>query len=118
MYAVAAGALVATNATYCRMSATIDLDLLTLFVAVAEASSFSEAARRLRVPKSTVSRGVARLEDALGTQLLQRTTRQVSLSTAGAALYERTAPLLVALRQAVGALPERQEQPSGDLRIT
>jgi|SoiMethySBSTD1v2_1073268.scaffolds.fasta_scaffold25199_6 DNA-binding transcriptional LysR family regulator len=96
----------------------MDLDLLSMFVSVAEAASFSVAAKKLRLPKSSVSRGVARLEDGLGAQLLHRTTRHVSLTTAGAALYERTAPLLASLRSAVGALPERQEQPSGELRIT
>ncbi|HKP59690.1 MAG TPA: LysR family transcriptional regulator [Polyangiales bacterium] len=97
----------------------MSLELLSLFVAVAEAESFSVAAKRLRLPKSSVSRGVARLEDALGTQLLHRTTRRVSLSAAGSALYERTAPLLMSLREAVGVLPEpREQQPTGSLRIT
>ena len=96
----------------------MDLNLLSLFVAVAEANSFSVAARRLNLPKSSVSRGIASLEAQLGTRLLHRTTRQVSLSTAGTVLYERAAPLLQSLRQAVGTLPEREEHPSGDLRLT
>lgn len=44
----------------------VDLDLLALFVAVADAGSFTAAARRLGMPKSSVSRGIARLEAALG----------------------------------------------------
>ncbi len=100
------------------MSGTMDLNLLTLFVAVAEANSFSEAARRLGLPKSSVSRGVAQLEASLDTRLLHRTTRQASLTTAGTVLFERAAPLLQSLREAVGTLPEREEQPSGELRIT
>jgi DNA-binding transcriptional LysR family regulator len=100
------------------MAGTIDFNLLALFVAVAETSSFSKAARQLGLPKSTLSRGIARLEELVGAELLHRTTRHVSLSTAGAALYERTAPLLVELRRAVGTLPESEEQPSGELRIT
>jgi len=96
----------------------MDLDLVSMFVAVAEAASFSVAAKRLRLPKSSVSRGVARLEDQLGAQLLHRTTRHVSMTSAGAALYERTSPLLASLREALGAIPEQQEQPSGELRIT
>ncbi|NMO14576.1 LysR family transcriptional regulator [Pyxidicoccus fallax] len=96
----------------------MDLNLLGLFVTVAETGSFSEAARRLGLPKSSVSRGVASLEASLGTQLLHRTTRHVSLSTAGAALYERAAPLLASLKEAVGTLPEREEAPSGELRLT
>jgi DNA-binding transcriptional LysR family regulator len=96
----------------------MDLNLLGLFVAVAETGSFSEAARKLGLPKSSVSRGVARLEADVGAQLLHRTTRHVTLSTAGTALYERAAPLLASLKEAVGALPEREETPSGELRLT
>lgn len=96
----------------------MDLDLLQLFATVAEASSFSAAAKKLGLPKSSVSRGVARLEAAVGAQLLHRTTRHVALSTAGAALYDRTTPLLASLREALGSLPEREEEPSGELRIT
>jgi len=97
---------------------TTDLSLLTLFLAVAETSSFSRAAERVGVPKSSVSRGIARLETDLGQQLFYRTTRQVTLTTAGTALYERSAPHVAALSQAIGTLPEQQEQPSGVLRIT
>src|SRR5688572_3548479 len=96
----------------------MDLDLLMLFVAVAESASFSAAAKKLGMPKSSVSRGVAALEAELGTQLLHRTTRHVSLSTAGSALYDRIAPLLGQIREAIGSLPEREEAPSGELRIT
>ncbi|MFE8603788.1 LysR family transcriptional regulator [Archangium violaceum] len=96
----------------------MDLNLLGLFIAVAETGSFSEAARRLGLPKSSVSRGVASLEASVGAQLLHRTTRHVSLSTAGTALYERAAPLLASLKEAVGTLPEREEAPSGELRLT
>ncbi len=100
------------------MSGTIPLDLVGLFVAVADAGSFSAAASRLAMPKSSVSRGIARLEAAVGAQLLHRTTRRVALSTAGTAVYERSAPLLRSLREALGTLPEQEELPSGDLRIT
>lgn len=100
------------------MPAPIALDLLAQFVAVAETTSFSLAARRLGVTKATVSRGIARLERELGVELVHRTTRRVALSTAGTALYERAAPALEALRQAAAGLPEREEKPSGELRIT
>jgi DNA-binding transcriptional LysR family regulator len=96
----------------------LDLNLLTVFEAVARTASFSAAARELGIPKSSASRGVARLEDALGVQLLFRTTRQVSLSEAGTALYDRVTPLLASVKAAVGDLPEREEAPSGTLRIT
>ncbi|MBZ4408430.1 LysR family transcriptional regulator [Myxococcus sp. XM-1-1-1] len=96
----------------------MDLNQLTLFVAVAEGASFSSAAKKLGLPKSSVSRGIARLESSLGVQLIHRTTRRVSLSTAGQALYERVSPMLLALRKSVGELPELEEEPSGVLRLT
>jgi DNA-binding transcriptional LysR family regulator len=96
----------------------MSLDLLAVFEAVARTASFTAAARELRAPKSSVSRAVARLEDDLGVQLFFRTTRKVSPTAAGAALHERVAPLLRQLSAAVGTLPEREEEPSGELRVT
>lgn len=96
----------------------MDLNQLSLFVTVAEASSFTEAARRLRVPKSTVSRAVSALEASLGVRLLQRTTRSVSLTTAGRALVDRIGPRLAALTEAIDGVPELDAEPSGTLRIT
>jgi DNA-binding transcriptional LysR family regulator len=96
----------------------MNLDLLTVFEAVARTTSFTAAARELRLPKSSVSRAVARLEADLGVQLLFRTTRQVAPTAAGLALHERVAPLLRQLSSAVGTLPEREEEPSGELRVT
>jgi DNA-binding transcriptional LysR family regulator len=97
---------------------TIDLNLLGVFIAVADTASFSEAARRLRLPKSTVSRSIARLEESMGVRLLHRTTRRVALSTAGQALHERVAPLLASVEKSLGELPELEESPSGVLRVT
>lgn len=96
----------------------MDLDLLSTFEAVARTASFSGAARELGRPKSSVSRGVSRLEADLGVPLLFRTTRHVSLSAAGTALYDRITPLLASLRSALSEMPEREEQPSGALRVT
>lgn len=95
-----------------------DYHLLAVFVAVAEQRSFTKAARRLGLAKGTVSRAIAELERQLGTELLHRTTHAVALSTAGAALFERTASHLSALDQAVHKLPERTAEPSGELRLT
>ncbi|HLV66391.1 MAG TPA: LysR family transcriptional regulator, partial [Polyangiaceae bacterium] len=100
------------------MDATMDLRLLAIFVAVADASSFSRAAEKLGVTTATVSRGIARLEEAAGARLFHRSSRNVALSTAGAALYERAAPHVSALRDAVSELPERGPEPSGALRLT
>jgi DNA-binding transcriptional LysR family regulator len=65
-----------------------DLNSLMIFARVVEASSFSEAARRLKMPTSTVSRRVAELEDELGVRLLERTTRSLRVTAAGAEMLE------------------------------
>lgn len=61
----------------------VDLNLLPLFLAVAEEHSFSAAAARLGVTRSAVSQGIRRLEDAFETLLVMRTTRSVNLTEAG-----------------------------------
>jgi len=98
------------------MHATIEL--LPFFLAVAQAGSFTGAARALGQTKSRVSRAVAELERALDTELFYRTTRAVALTTAGVALFERASPLYESLREAVGDLPVERETPSGELRLT
>jgi DNA-binding transcriptional LysR family regulator len=96
----------------------MDLNLLGLFEAVARTRSFSTAARELGIPKSSASRGVARLEADLGVQLLRRTTRQVSVTAEGTALYDRVVPILRSMKAALGEVPGREEEPSGELRVT
>jgi DNA-binding transcriptional LysR family regulator len=100
------------------MTAAVDLNDLSVFVAVAESATFSAAAARLAAPKSSVSRAIARLEAALGVRLVHRTTRHQRLSTAGTALYEKVAVHLASLGRSLGELPELEEQPSGRLRVT
>jgi DNA-binding transcriptional LysR family regulator len=95
-----------------------DYHLIAIFVAVADQRSFTKAARKLGIAKGTVSRAIAELERQVGTELVHRTTQVVALSTAGAALYERTARLITALDEAVHGLPERTVEPSGELRLT
>lgn len=96
----------------------VDLHRLRIFAAVADHTSFSKAARALGVGKGTVSRAVADLESRLGVELLHRSTRHVALSTAGVALHERTRHHLAALHRAVVDLPDRDEAPSGLIRMT
>jgi DNA-binding transcriptional LysR family regulator len=96
----------------------MDLNLLPLFHAVAEARSFSRAAQRLRLPRSSVSRGIAALERDVGAQLLRRTTRQVALTAAGAALYDEVAPLLGRLDGALRRVPSEEAELRGELRLT
>ena len=65
-----------------------NLNALVVFAKVVEANSFSEAARRLQMPVSTVSRRVAELEDQLGVRLLDRSTRNLRLTELGAEVLE------------------------------
>ncbi len=74
------------------------------FVTVVEAGSFVKAAERLRISKSVASRIVNDLEERLGGRLLQRTTRQLSLTEAGQAYYERCQQILDEMREADGAV--------------
>jgi DNA-binding transcriptional LysR family regulator len=71
-----------------------ELDTIRIFLKVAELESFSGAARQLGLPNATVSAGVRQLEQALGTRLLQRTTRRVQPTQEGAAFYARSRDLL------------------------
>ena len=96
----------------------MDLNDLLLFKTIADAAGVSAAAKQLGLPKSSVSRGLARLERDVGVTLVHRTTRRVSLSTAGVELYAKVAPLITDLERSVVALPERAAEPSGRLRIT
>lgn len=91
---------------------------LLIFARVAEAGSFSRAAERVGLPKSTVSRRIALLEDRLGERLMLRTTRQLKLTEFGEQLLEH-ARQVAAEVDAVKALSEhRQVRPSGRLRVS
>lgn len=65
-----------------------DLNSLVMFAKVVEANSFSEAARRLKIPVSTVSRRIAELENQLGVRLLERSTRSLRLTDVGSEVFE------------------------------
>jgi DNA-binding transcriptional LysR family regulator len=97
---------------------TIDLNALPLFKTLAETCSFSATAKQHRHPKSKVSRDIAALESALGLRLFHRSTRKVSLSTAGAAFLDRVSSSLHALQTATADWPEQQEEPAGRIRVT
>ena len=97
---------------------TPDLNHVAVFVRVVETGSFTQAAQALGLPKSSVSRGVAALEGALGVRLLQRTTRSVHLTEAGHAYYERVARALSGLDEAQAAVSDMQGKPRGPVRVT
>ena len=95
-----------------------ELESIRVFLAVAEQQSFAGAARQLGLTPASVTRTIAALEDRLGVQLLVRTTRQVSLTSAGAVYAARVAPLSRALAEASEETREAQGVTSGLIRIS
>jgi DNA-binding transcriptional LysR family regulator len=96
----------------------MDLNELLVFAKVVQAGSFTVAARGLRMPKSTVSRKVSELEERVGAQLLQRTTRKLRLTDVGQAYYEHCARIVAEAEQAELAVTRMQAAPHGLLRVT
>jgi LysR family transcriptional regulator for bpeEF and oprC len=94
-----------------------DLRTLAIFVKVAEKRSFVRAATDLGITQSGVSNAIKRLEDQVGTVLLVRTTRRVSLTEDGAAFFERCRQALAAIDEAELVLKRTQIKPSGTLRL-
>jgi DNA-binding transcriptional LysR family regulator len=96
----------------------MDLNDTAAFVLVANHGSFSRAAEVLGVPKGTVSRRIARLEDHLGARLLQRTTRQVGMTDAGRAYYERCRHAVEAIEDAERLVHDVKGTVTGTLRVS
>lgn len=91
---------------------------LEAFVAVIEDGSFTSAAVSLGVSKSYVSKQVSALEDRLGARLLNRTTRSLSLTSAGQAFYDRCSQILIEIEEAERAVTQLQTEPRGLLRAS
>jgi DNA-binding transcriptional LysR family regulator len=96
----------------------MDLNLVTAFVRVVEAQSFTQAARSLGLPKSSVSRRVTELEEELGVRLLHRTTRKLSLTEAGRSYFEQAEKAIVDLEAAAEAAAGLDSEPRGLVRMT
>lgn len=94
------------------------VDQAVVFVQVVESGSFTAAAARLDMPKSTVSRRVSQLEERLGVRLLQRTTRKLRLTHEGEAYYRRAAQALATLGDAEQAVLQSLDTPRGTLRVS
>ncbi|NEJ69192.1 LysR family transcriptional regulator [Rhizobium phaseoli] len=95
----------------------IRIEGIAAFVAVTEAGSVSEAARRLRLSKSVVSERLAELEKSLGGTLLHRTTRKLALTEDGAVFLERAGRIVREIEEAVADMAERRGTLSGPIRI-
>lgn len=87
------------------------------FTKVVEQGGFAAAARQMGLSRSVVSKAVINLENELGAQLLRRSTRQVTTTDTGIAFYARAVAILDELDQAVLAVRELQEHPTGSLRV-
>lgn len=93
------------------------LEGMRSFCQVVEAGGFAAAARKMGVSRAVVNKRVRKLEEALGAQLLRRSTRKVSPTDTGLAFYQRCLAVITEFDAAVGAVSELQENPVGTLRI-
>lgn len=94
-----------------------DYNQLRAFVAVAQALSFTRAARQLRVTPSALSQTIRGLEESIGLALLHRTTRSVALTIAGQNLFLRAQPAIVELADAVHQARSAGNRPAGTVRV-
>lgn len=99
-------------------ASTVQLNDIALFVEVAKRKSFSQAARALDMPTSTLSRRISELERAIGLRLINRNTRRLDLTEAGAAYMRRCQGLIDEARLAHEQLQSLSGGPSGNLRVS
>lgn len=95
----------------------LDLNEVAMFVQVARLGSFAEAARHLHVPSTTLSRRIQQLETRLGTRLMQRSTRKLTLTSAGQAFHERCGLAIEELIEAGDSHIASSQEPSGSVRV-
>ena len=95
----------------------IDLNEVAVFIRVVDTGSFSDAAKSMGLPRSTVSRKVSKLEESLGIRLLQRSTRKLSLTQPGREYYLQCSGAISEIEQANQFASDSQQNPSGVLRI-
>jgi DNA-binding transcriptional LysR family regulator len=95
-----------------------EVEAIRTFLTVADQSSFSAAARLLGMTPASVTRTISALEEQLGVQLLLRTTRKVSLTSAGAAYAARVAPLVEGLARATEETRDLQKVTAGSIRVS
>ena len=100
------------------MTGSLDPNDLLLFARIAEAGSFTRAADRVGLPKSTLSRRISALEELLGERLLTRTTRKLVLTEVGLSLLEHARGVVEQTEAAAALVQHRQAEPSGHLRVS
>ena len=94
------------------------IDAMQAFIAVADLGGFAPAARKLGLSPSGVTRVIAALEEHLGARLLQRTTRSVALTDAGARYLERVRRILADVEEAEASIKDERTRPSGRLVVS
>jgi DNA-binding transcriptional LysR family regulator len=100
------------------MDNRIDLNAVAIFVRIVETGSLSAAARLLQIPKTTVSKRLADLEESLGVALITRTTRNLRVTDAGKTYFEHSQAAVRRLEQGRVEMSSVREHPSGLLKIT
>lgn len=96
----------------------MDLNEVAIFIKVVQTGSFSETAKQLQMPKSTVSMKISNLERTLGTTLIHRTTRKLNITPEGEAFYKRALGGIEEIYSAQDELSSMKGEPQGLLRIT
>jgi len=95
-----------------------DLNRILYFVTVVECNSFTKAAERLGIPKSTLSRNIQALESDINLRLINRSTRQISLTKAGEEYFHNCLPLITELNKAQAKIFDYQQDVQGQLKVT
>lgn len=95
----------------------IDLNAMMLFAKVVDAQSYSQAARDAGIPKSTISRKISQMEEALGVRLLQRNTRQLRLTQVGREVYDNCLNILREVHSVHATIENAREDVSGNLKV-
>lgn len=103
---------------YVYVRRMLNLNDLVLFATAVDSGGFAAASRRLGVPKSTISKRVAALEDELGVRLIHRTSRSFVLTDTGRDFHEHARAALIETEAAENAVRSRVAEPSGRVRIT
>ena len=93
------------------------LQAMEVFTRVVETNSFSKAAELLDLPRGSVSNLIQALEEHVGVRLLNRTTRQVSVTEDGALYYERCVGILSEISDAESSLSNKRQSPAGTIRV-
>ncbi len=96
----------------------LDLNEIAVFTTVASKKSLTAAGRALGLPKSTISRKLAALEERIGTRLLERKPKHVRLTEAGTLLYDRCAGVVASVNDAIADVAHHSSEPRGLLRVS